>query len=316
MMDQIRAHGKLMISAEYMVMHGSKALALPLRKGQTLRKFRSDNPRIFSWKAFFGEQTWFHAMLDPATLRILESSDHEKATHLQKLISSCIEMMPAFQEDLFSWDVETYLDFSPEWGFGSSSTLIALMAEWAEINPLDLHFSVSSGSGYDVACAIAEGPLVYRLRDGSPRYQHIPFRPLFSGDLYFAWLGVKQPTAPHLQEISGKLRPDFQSIHQFSDLTEQMIRAKDLATFQDLMRIHEEALAEILHMEPVSATLLRDLPGSVKSLGAWGGDYVLVASDAPRKELEAFLSSRNIHQLFNFEDLVYYGTESGEKPAE
>ncbi len=313
-MDRIQAHGKLLISSEYMVMYGSKALAVPLRKGQMLQKYRSDNPRVFSWKAFYGEQSWFHALYDPSSLRILESSDRDRAVYLQQLIRSCIEMMPAFQEDLFNWDVETRLDFSPDWGLGSSSTLVALLAEWAEVNPLDLHFSVSSGSGFDVACAIADGPLIYRLRDGSPTYLHVPFHPPFSRHLHFAWLGRKQPTEAHLKEVSGRINPDYQLIHRFTELTEQMLNAQELSIFQDLMETHESQLAGILGMEPVSGSVFRDIPGSVKSLGAWGGDFVLIASEAPREELEKYLGRQGIHQIFSFDELVYYGTEPGEEP--
>ena len=35
-MIRFQAHGKLLLSAEYMVMHGATALAVPLKKGQTL----------------------------------------------------------------------------------------------------------------------------------------------------------------------------------------------------------------------------------------------------------------------------------------
>jgi len=151
-MNPFYAHGKLLISAEYLVLYGSKALAVPLRLGQTLQRIKRNEPHIFSWRAFYQDQLWFRATLDPASLKILSSSDPDKASYLKHLIQECIAMMPSFQEDLFRMDAETTLEFSPEWGFGSSSTLTALMAEWAEVNPLDLHFAVSGGSGFDVAC--------------------------------------------------------------------------------------------------------------------------------------------------------------------
>ena len=46
-------------------------------------------------------------------------------------------------------------------GLGSSSTLIYCVAEWAEVNPLMLYFKIDDGSGYDVACAFADGPITY-----------------------------------------------------------------------------------------------------------------------------------------------------------
>ena len=76
------------------------------------------------------------------------------------------------------------LDFSPHWGFGSSSTLISLLAEWAEVNPLDLHFMISDGSGYDVACAIADGPIIYKLRDHASPVSACSFQSPFQTDLF------------------------------------------------------------------------------------------------------------------------------------
>ncbi len=201
------AHGKLLISAEYMVLHGSLALALPLHKGQTLQRLRSEDRNVFSWDAYEAENLWFSAKFNPTTLGIIETSDQEKAENLRFLIKTLIEMDPSFQRELFTWDVETVLGFSPKWGFGSSSTLIALMAEWAEVNPLDLHFRVSDGSGYDVACALAERPIHYKLREDGPHYRHVKFNPPFAKNLYFVWLGKKQSTAEHLVDGCLLRRP-------------------------------------------------------------------------------------------------------------
>ena len=302
-MNTLKAHGKLLLSAEYMVMHGAAALAVPLTRGQQLERIRSQNRKVFSWKAYYDEQPWFRAEIDPSNLRILVSNDPEKAERLRELIAACIEMMPSFQQELFRWDVETRLDFSTQWGFGSSSTLIALMAEWAEVNPLDLHFLVSEGSGYDVACAIADGPIQYRLRDGSPHYRHVPFRPPFADRLYFAWLGTKQPTSAHLKEV--RLKPDFDTIHFFSELTRQMIQCGDAEIFGKLMDEHEKRLARHLGMERVSALRFNGLPGQVKSLGAWGGDFVMILSGTGEKELIKYLNQEDIHVIFRYNDLVY-----------
>jgi mevalonate kinase len=278
-MKAFRAHGKLLISAEYMVLHGSKALAVPLQPGQILRRIRSDNRNVFSWKAHYGTEAWFSASYDPSSLGILKTSDREKAESLRTLIQACIEMAPSFQQELFTWDVETDLEFSPHWGFGSSSTLTALLAEWAEVNPLDLHYMTSEGSGFDVACAIAEQPIFYWLRNGDPHYQHVPFNPPFAEQLYFVWLGTKQNTREQLVQIAVHMDPGYEDILHFNSLSQQMIEATDLSEFRKLMEEHEDRLSALIRKEKVASIRFPDLPGSVKSLGAWGGDFVMIASD-------------------------------------
>lgn len=304
-MDTLYARGKLLLSAEYMVLHGAKALAVPLQMGQSLKRIRSDRNGVFQWKAFYRDKPWFDAVLDPVRLEVISSGDKEKADNLCRLLRACVEMMPSFQEDLFRWDVETHLDFSPLWGFGSSSTLTALLSEWAEVNPLDLHFMVSDGSGYDVACAIAEGPIIYRLREDGPHYQHIRFYPPFADQLYFAWLGNKQPTASHLHRKRSGLRTDYETLHRFTVMTEQMVGAESLEQFRLAMEEHEELLSGMLGMERVAGSRFQGLAGSVKSLGAWGGDFVMIASPLPEEKLYEYLYRKNIDVIFRFRDLVY-----------
>ena len=299
------AHGKLLISAEYMVLHGSLALALPLHKGQTLQRLRSEDRNVFSWNAYQADDCWFSAKFNPSTLGIMETSDQEKAEILQFLIKAIIEMDPPFQRELFTWDVDTMLEFSPQWGFGSSSTLIALMAEWAEINPLDLHFRVSDGSGYDVACALAERPILYKLREDGPHYRHVLFHPPFAKNLYFVWLGKKQSTAEHLVEMAEKINPGYEEIHHFSTLTQHMVEATELSEFRQLMEEHEAKLSELIKLDRVSATRFPDLPGSVKSLGAWGGDFVMIATESNSETLYNYLDKKGFKTIFRYNDLVY-----------
>lgn len=306
-MKSFRAHGKLLITSEYMVMFGALALALPLRLGQWLMLRPSGNRNRFSWVAKTGGQEWFSAEFNPETIQITRTSHTEKAEYLARLIRSCIELRPSFQEDLYKWSAVTDLEFSPHWGFGSSSTLTAILADWAEVNPFDLHFMVSDGSGFDVACAIAEGPINYRLRDQAPHYRHVPFDPPFADQIYFAWLGKKQSTGNHLEKVATHLQVDYETIHRFSCMTKAMMETVELKEFRDLMAEHEEVLSEILNVEPVSRTLLNQLPGTVKSLGAWGGDHVMIATDASEKDIMNFLAERKITTVHKYRNLVYRG---------
>ena len=303
-MIRFQAHGKLLLSAEYMVMHGAKALAVPLKKGQTLEINHTESSRHFTWKAFFDKKLWFETAMDPATLNILDTTNMETALRLKEILQACIEIMPSFQESLFRKDAVTRLDFSPEFGFGSSSTLISLLAEWADVNPLDLHFMVSEGSGYDVACALADGPITYKLRDHLPQYQHIPFHPPFHEHIWFAWLGKKQATEKHLREVAGRIKPGFETIYKFSELTRAMIEASSLVEFRMAMETHEDELSGILGMEKI-ASAFKDLPGSIKSLGAWGGDFVMIATEVDGEILKKYLAEKGIQVLFRYKELVY-----------
>lgn len=304
-MKLLKAPGKLLISAEYMVLHGSTALALPLKKGQSLQRIPLDDRSRFTWNAYQEEELWFHAVFNPSTLNLVETSDPEKAEYLQKLLRACIALDPLFQKELFTCDVETRLDFSPSWGFGSSSTLTALMADWAEISPLDLHFMISEGSGYDVACAMARSAIMYSLPETGPRYRPVPFHPSFADQIYFVWLGTKQPTAQHLTEMAGRLSPGRDEVLRFSTLSQRMLQADELSEFQGLMEEHEALLSDLMKLERVAETHFPDLQGSVKSLGAWGGDFVMIASEQDPAALLNYLDALGFTTRFSYKDLIY-----------
>jgi len=304
-MNTLEARGKLLISAEYMVLHGSQALAIPLNKGQSLQRMNSGIRTRFSWKAFHEQDLWFEAEFNPFTLAIVSTSDPRKAAYLQGLLRAVIDVNPIFQKELCEWDVETRLDFSPAWGWGSSSTLTALLARWAGIDPLDLHFRISHGSGYDVACALADSAIVYGLREDGPQARAVPFHPSFADQLYFVWLGSKQPTSPHLAEMNGRITPDTKDVHHFTALTQGMLKSRQLSEFRMFMEEHEARLSELIGMERVAQTRFPGLQGSVKSLGAWGGDFVMVATEQDPKALYNYLDEIGFRTRFRYMDLVY-----------
>jgi mevalonate kinase len=235
---------------------------------------------------------------------VKDSSNVKIAQDLKKLLGACIQLKPSFKEAMYEKDAVTRLDFPPDYGFGSSSTLIALLARWAEVNPLDLHFLVSEGSGYDVACAMADGPITYKLKDQLPQYHPAHFNPPFREQIWFAWLGHKQATASHISMVASRLTPDAETKEKFSRYTLEMLNASTLEQFRKIMESHEKVLSKLLGLPPVSEQF-RELPGSVKSLGAWGGDFVMIATHANQASLSKYLAKYGIHTLYNFKDLVY-----------
>jgi hypothetical protein len=58
-----------------------------------------------------------------------------------------------------------------------------------------------------------------------------------------------------------------------------MIEVPTLAGFESLMEKHENLLSDVLQEQPVKQRLFPDYFGMIKSLGAWGGDFVLATGD-------------------------------------
>ena len=97
--------------------------------------------------------------------------------------------------------ITTQVDFPREWGLGTSSTLVSLLAQHTAVSPYQLLADTFGGSGYDIACAIADGPIRYRLADGIPYAQPTQFKPPFLDQLYLVYSGKKKTSEKYYGNI-------------------------------------------------------------------------------------------------------------------
>ena len=196
--------------------------------------------------------------------------------------------------------METNLEFDRHWGLGSSSTLIALIAQWAKVDALELFFKTLTGSGYDVACALVNHPITYQLNDHTTAVNKIDFQPDFKEDLHFIYLGQKQRSDREVTRFSERA-VSFESIEKISNLTNQMIHATSLQAFENVIEAHEELTSEIIGLTPIKKDLFQDYPGAIKSLGAWGGDFILATrlSEAPD-----YFSSKGYTTVLSWDELI------------
>ena len=74
------------------------------------------------------------------------------------------------------------------------------------------------------------------------------------------------------------------TIPVINDLTKTVIEAVQPKTFALALARHEIELSNILELPTVKETLFEDFDGVIKSLGAWGGDFVLsISKENPTK---------------------------------
>ncbi len=289
----IRAHGKLLITGEYAVLDGAEALALPVRYGQTLRAYPAETPARLHWVSTDHQgQVWFEAFVALPTLEVLYATDMPTAERLRSLLRACQQQQPHFLADATGWAVRMEADYPLHWGLGSSSTLIAALARWAEADPYVVLFETLGGSGYDIACAFAEGPIFYQLLDRTPRTTPAPFHPPFADHLFFVFLGKKQDSRAEIRRFRQREAPAPEWLNAVSALAHECASAPSLEVFAQLLRQHEQLISAALGVSPVQEVLFADFPGVVKSLGAWGGDFALAASPLTPSEIKQYFEQR------------------------
>ncbi|MCF6171623.1 MAG: hypothetical protein L3J31_01940 [Bacteroidales bacterium] len=298
------SHGKLLLTGEYLVMEGAKAFALPLKQGQSLKVQRKEKSRLLEWKAVHREGEWFRAVFRTSDFSILQTDNPKLAANLSRILQAVRKLSAGFLQDTTGILVETKLDFRPEYGFGSSSTLISNLAWWAEINPYDLLRLSFGGSGFDLACARAGGPLFFRLKNGLPLVQQAAFDPPFKDNIYFVYLGRKQRSKESIRSFNKTAAFEKEELENISRIGQDLVSTNSLAEFEDLLNLHEKMMAAILGRPTVKSQLFNDYLGTVKSLGGWGGDFVLVTSLQADSSFRADMQKRGFPVVYGYDDLV------------
>ena len=304
-------HGKLLISGEYFVLDGAKALALPTKVGQSMTvKYSQSFEPILYWKSYdVNGKLWLEAKFEFWRFDCLDENPKKEVLLLQKILRQARKQNSHFLRENVDVLVETYLGFPLEWGLGSSSTLIYNIAQWAYISPFELLFKTYGGSGYDIACAQSEGPIVYHKNNTGPNWSPVTFNPTFKQNLYFVYLGKKQNTGKAI-EYYNSLRPfDPELILNLSTITDDLMMAKSLEEFEFLLEAHERIISKNLKMNTVKEERFSDYWGMVKSLGAWGGDFVIVTSSKSADETTAYFEKHGHNIVIPYEEIILAGDE-------
>ncbi|MBR0176492.1 MAG: hypothetical protein IJQ11_03595 [Bacteroidales bacterium] len=302
-MSLYQTHGKFLLTGEYLVLKGALAMALPLKLGQTLivETFQETS---LQWDAHKPNAPWFSVTMNPETLEIIDGDDLPKAEKLSQILKAVKQLNPnAF--DGSGLKFTTRLDFDPNWGLGSSSTLIANLAQWAKVNPYELLKLTFGGSGYDIACAMAKQPICYQLVGSQPQVEPIDFNPPFADHLFFVYQGQKQSSSREVKAFLEKTNPiDLQKdIEAVSEISRAVPKCETLDDFGLLMQCHERVIARCVGKEPIQKRF-PDFEGTLKSLGAWGGDFLMAATEWPENRAITYFKEKGLKLVFGYKDLV------------
>jgi mevalonate kinase len=310
MIQKYYSQGKFLLTGEYLVLKGALALALPLKLGQTLTVETVCTPSL-QWNAYKPNGPWFSVTMNTENLEIINSDDQPKAEKLSEILKAVKQLNPAAFKDGLCF--ETRLDFDPNWGLGSSSTLIANLARWANVNPYELLKLTFGGSGYDIACATAEGPIYYQVKaevpepvEGpTPMVEPIDFNPPFAEHLFFIYQGQKQSSSKEIKAFLAQANPIdlHKDIESVSEISRAVPKCESLDEFAMLMQCHERIISRCIGQEPVQKRF-PDFEGVLKSLGAWGGDFILAATEWTENQVREYFKGKGLEVVFGYKEIV------------
>lgn len=299
------SNGNLIISGEYFVLQGAKALAVPLKFGQSMKVdcFENGQNAIY-WESNEMGKAWFKAELTCEDLDIASCSDSEIAIKLQKILKAIQHIKPGLFSKKMTYKILCDIHFNRNWGWGSSSTLIANLANWAGIDPFKLNKLVSSGSGYDIAASLSPTPVFYQVTDQLRLTVPVVFNPGFREFISFVYLGKKQSTESSIERNIESVKKNLNMIPVINDLTEKLAVEENMEKFIKSIAEHEKIISTTLHMMRIKEKYFSDLEGEIKSLGAWGGDFAMVVSPLNRTRIKRYFKEKGLDTLFGFDEIV------------
>ena len=304
MKKEFYSNGKLLITGEYLVLDGAKALAVPTKFGQNLIVTEGVNQEI-KWTSFDSDgSVWYKDIFSFRDISRKDSGKKKASVRntLTAILHEAFELNPDFIYQSEGYHITTQLSFPRNWGLGTSSTLINNIAQWFQIDAFVLLKNSFGGSGYDIACAQNNSSVLYHLENGKPIVERVTFDPVFSENLYFVYLDKKQNSKAAIASYYENPKNDLaKTIVKNDKITLEVLNAKNLQEFALAIEKHETEMSAILKTETVKESLFPDFEGTVKSLGAWGGDFVLaIASENPTD----YFKRKGFRTIIPYKDMV------------
>ncbi len=291
------------------MLDGAKSLAIPTKFGQDLIVESINEPQII-WGSFtHTNECWFEAVFNLPKLRLVSAtfnSDKDGSAEfiaetLLDILKEAKRLNPNFLNDGKGFVVKTKLSFPRNWGLGSSSTLINSIASWANVDAFQLLWNSFKGSGYDIACAQNETSIFYQIKDENPKIETVDFNPSFKENLFFVFLNQKQDSKEGIAKFRESNQNFEKEIKRISEISEAFLVATTLQEFEDLILEHEQIISSIIQLKPVKEKLFSDYFGQIKSLGAWGGDFVLVTGN---EQTLSYFKNKGFETVLTYSEMI------------
>ena len=297
-----KSNGKILLTSEYLVLDGAKAIALPSKLTQDLYVEQCDK-EIIEWQGIDEKgNVWYEENFYLKNNDLVYSA--EKNNTSEKLLLLFNHILKTREvKDILGNKFSTKLNFKREWGLGTSSTFVNNLAKWANIDPYRLLFSAFKGSGYDIACCDVNNPIIFEKKQNSINVKNITFNPPFIENIYLIHLDKKQNTQTSITNYLRTKSEKNNLIKKINLISEEMLQCKNLNHFEDLIVEHESIISQVISQEPIQKLTFNDYNlGKIKSLGAWGGDFILVTS---KNNDLSYFNNKGFETILKLSDLVY-----------
>jgi mevalonate kinase len=296
------SNGKLLLTGEYLVLNGAKSLAVPTKFGQDLEVIPDRGKKII-WKSYDADRSiWFDDVISfEAIIAKTSFIENEIKNTLVEILHHAYLLNPDFIENSEGYSIETKLTFPRLWGLGTSSTLINNIGQWLDIDAFELLKNSFGGSGYDIACAQTNQAIIYHLENDKPFFETVSFNPEFKEHIYFVYLNKKQSSKSAINNYLNKQFSLDKVKTKIDKITAFVTETNDVSAFMVALDKHEILMSDVLEQLTVKESFFPDFNGTVKSLGAWGGDFVMVVS---KENPLLYFAEKGYDTILKYEEMI------------
>ena len=139
---------------------------------------------------------------------------------------------------------------------------------------------------------------------GGERVQYVDFKPDFSDRLFFIHMGKKQDSREGIRRYRAMVKDRADLVEKVTLLTKALLESRDEDTFGEVMAAHEKLVGEALGLQPVQEKYFPDFPGRIKSLGAWGGDFILALSPWESEGTKRYFGQKQLGTVLSWDAMV------------
>lgn len=285
-----------------MVLDGAKSLGIPTSFGQFMSVEVCSKKHLL-WQSFtYQNKPWLNEVITwNDQLEFISGNQNTESEVLIKAFNWIAEQQP----QLFlahGYEFSSKLNFPNNWGLGSSSTFVNNLATWSNTDAYQLQEVLFGGSGYDIACAKNNTPILFQRNYPSHFIEKVVFQPPFADEVFFVHLNQKKNSREAIQHYRAQSSLFIEdAILRIDDITQQIIHSTEISTFEKLIKSHEKIIATLLQTPPIQQHMFSDYPRQIKSLGGWGGDFVLATGGETEKE---YFRQKGFTTLLSYQEML------------
>ena len=117
---------------------------------------------------------------------------------------------------------------------------------------------------------------------------------------------VPPPDRSHLGPVARALPEERERpLPRITQITHDIAQYTDnLLDFEGLLEEHELLVQGIIQQPRAKELYFNDYWGEIKSLGGWGGDFVLATSNKSEEETKAYFQKKGFDTILKYNEMI------------